>query len=104
VTWAKVRAAPDEVGLNALTGEFGNLLVQGVADPLRVTRLTLQHAASVAAPLLTTEAVVAEQLVARPGAVIAPGLGDLAEGLASVVAGVRLRGIRAGPRTCIGVL
>jgi chaperonin GroEL len=78
----QVRAAPDEVGLNALTGEFGNLLVQGVADPLRVTRLTLQHAASVAALLLTTEAVVAEQLVAQPGAVIAPGLGDLAEGLA----------------------
>jgi len=32
--------------------------------------------------LLTTEAVVAEELVAQPGSVIAPGFGDLAEGLA----------------------
>jgi chaperonin GroEL len=78
----QVRAMPDTDGLNALTGEFGNLLEQGVADPVRVTRLTLQHAASVSALLLTTEAVVAEQLVAQPGAVIAPGFGDLAEGLA----------------------
>jgi chaperonin GroEL len=78
----QVRAMPDTDGLNALTGEFGNLLEQGVADPVRVTRLTLQHAASVAALFLTTEAVVAEQLVAQPGAVIAPGFGDLAEGLA----------------------
>jgi chaperonin GroEL len=78
----QVRAMPDTDGLNALTGEFGNLLEQGVADPVRVTRLTLQHAASVAALLLTTEAVVAEELVAQPGAVIAPGFGDLAQGLA----------------------
>ena len=78
----QVRAMPDTDGLNAMTGEFGNLLEQGVADPVRVTRLTLQHAASVAALMLTTEAVVAEELPAQPGAVIAPGFGDLAEGLA----------------------
>jgi hypothetical protein len=41
---------------------------------------TLQHAASVAAQLLTTEAVVAEELMAQPGAIVAPGFGDLAEG------------------------
>jgi chaperonin GroEL len=73
---------PETDGLNALTGEFGDLLSQGVVDPVRVTRLTLQHAASVAALLLTTEAVVAEQVIAQPGAVLAPGFGDLAEGLA----------------------
>jgi chaperonin GroEL len=78
----QVRATPESHGLNALTGDFGNLFDQGVVDPVRVTRLTLQHAASVAALMLTTEAVVAEQLVAQPGAVIAPGFGDLAEGLA----------------------
>jgi chaperonin GroEL len=78
----QVRAMPDTDGFNALTGEFGNLLEQGVADPVRVTRLTLQHAASVAALLLTTEAVVAEQLVAQPGAVVATAFGDLADGLA----------------------
>jgi chaperonin GroEL len=78
----QVRAMPETDGLNALTGEFGDLLSQGVVDPVRVTRLTLQHAASVAALLLTTEAVVAEQVIAQPGAVLAPGFGDLAEGLA----------------------
>ena len=78
----QVRAMPDGEGLNALTGEFGDLFELGVIDPVRVTRLTLEHAASVAALLLTTEAVVAEGLIAQPGAVIAPGFGDLAEGLA----------------------
>ena len=47
-----------------------------------MTRLTIQHAASVAALMLTTEALVAEELIAQPGAVIAPGFGDLAQGLA----------------------
>jgi chaperonin GroEL len=78
----QVRVAPGSHGLNALTGAFGDLFEQGVIDPVRVTRLSLQHAASVAALLLTTEAIVAEQLVAQPGAIIAPGFGDLAEGLA----------------------
>jgi chaperonin GroEL len=83
------RGAIDEVrsmatggGLNALTGEFGDLLEGGVIDPVRVTRLTIENAASVAALLLTTEAVVAEELLAQPGAILAPGFGDLAEGLA----------------------
>ena len=78
----QVQEMPAGEGLNALTGKLGSLIEDGVVDPLRVTRLTLQHAASVAALLLTTEAVVAEELVAQPGAVIAPGFGDLAEGLA----------------------
>jgi chaperonin GroEL len=78
----QVRAMEPGHGLNALTGEFCDLFEDGVIDPLRVTRLTIQHAASVAALMLTTEALVAEELVAQPGAVIAPGFGDLAEGLA----------------------
>jgi chaperonin GroEL len=78
----QVRAMPDGHGLDALTGEFGDLHEKGVIDPVRVTRLSLEHAASVAALMLTTEAVVAEELIAQPGAIIAPGFGDLAEGLA----------------------
>jgi chaperonin GroEL len=78
----QVRAMPPGHGLNALTGEFVDLFADGVIDPLRVTRLTIEHAASVAALMLTTEALVAEELVAQPGAIIAPGFGDLAEGLA----------------------
>ncbi len=78
----QVGAMPAGHGLDALTGEFGDLYEKGIVDPVRVTRLSLEHAASVAALLLTTEALVAEELIAQPGAVIAPGFGDLAEGLA----------------------
>ena len=42
----QVLAAPDGHGLNALTGEFGDLFEKGVIDPVRVTRLSLEHAAS----------------------------------------------------------
>jgi len=78
----EVRTMAPGHGLNALSGEFVDLFEDGVIDPLRVTRLTIQHAASVAALMLTTEALVAEELIAQPGAIIAPGFGDLAEGLA----------------------
>jgi len=78
----QVAAMPEGHGLDALSGEFGDLFEKGVVDPVRVTRLSLEHAASVAALLLTTEALVAEELIAQPGAVVAPGFGDLAEGLA----------------------
>jgi chaperonin GroEL len=78
----QVKAMPDGHGLDAVTGEFGDLVEKGVIDPVRVTRLSLEHAAAVAALLLTTEALVAEELIAQPGAVVAPGFGDLAEGLA----------------------
>ena len=76
----QVRTMPPGHGLNALSGEFGDLFDDGVIDPLRVTRLTIEHAASVAALMLTTEALVAEELIAQPGAIIAPGFGDLAGG------------------------
>ena len=78
----QVKAMREGHGLDALTGEFGDLFENGVVDPVRVTRLSLEHAASVAALMLTTEALVAEEIIAQPGAIIAPGFGDLAEGLA----------------------
>ena len=78
----QVKAMREGHGLDATTGEFGDLFEKGVIDPVRVTRLSLEHAASVAALMLTTEALVAEELIAQPGAIIAPGFGDLAEGLA----------------------
>ena len=78
----QVLEMPEGHGLNALSGDFVDLFDDGVIDPLRVVRLTIQHAASVGALLLTTEALVAEELMAQPGAIIAPGFGDLAEGLA----------------------
>ena len=49
------------IGLNAATGEFTDLLKAGVIDPAKVTRSALQNAASIAALLLTTEAIVADK-------------------------------------------
>jgi chaperonin GroEL len=78
----RVRGLPAGQGLNALTDEWGDMIAGGVVDAAKVTRSALQSAVSVAALLLTTEALVAEELVAQPGAILAPGFGDLAEGLA----------------------
>jgi chaperonin GroEL len=57
----RVESEKGKVGLNALTGEFEDLLKVGVIDPAKVTRSALQNAASVAALLLTTEATVADK-------------------------------------------
>jgi chaperonin GroEL len=49
------------IGINAATGEFEDLLKAGILDPAKVTRSALQNAASIAALLLTTEALVADK-------------------------------------------
>jgi chaperonin GroEL len=56
-----VRALEGPNGFNAQTGEYEDLLATGIADPAKVTRSTLQNAASIAALLITTEALVAEK-------------------------------------------
>ncbi|GAA4568423.1 chaperonin GroEL [Planotetraspora kaengkrachanensis] len=48
-------------GLNAATGEYGDLVAQGVIDPVKVTRSAVQNAASIAGMLLTTEALVVDK-------------------------------------------
>lgn len=60
--WAvkEVEKAPGNVGLNALTGVFEDLVAAGVIDPVKVTRSALQNAASVAMMILTTEALVTD--------------------------------------------
>ena len=58
---ARVKDAKEtNFGFNAETGEYGDLTKQGVIDPAKVTRLALQNAASIAALMLTTEALVCE--------------------------------------------
>ncbi|NIL95109.1 MAG: chaperonin GroEL [Woeseiaceae bacterium] len=47
-------------GFNAATGEYGDMIAEGILDPTKVTRYALQNAASVSGLLLTTEAMVAE--------------------------------------------
>jgi chaperonin GroEL len=53
-----VKEAADNVGFNAATGVFEDMIAAGIIDPVKVTRSALQHAASVASMLLTTEALV----------------------------------------------
>ncbi|CPQ74161.1 chaperonin GroEL [Staphylococcus aureus] len=55
----RLKNADPGVGFNAATNEWVNMLEAGIVDPTKVTRSALQHAASVAAMFLTTEAVVA---------------------------------------------
>ncbi|MFE5407756.1 chaperonin GroEL [Microbacterium sp. NPDC056569] len=57
----KVSELPLGHGLNAATGEYGDLFQQGIIDPAKVTRSALQNAASIAGLFLTTEAVVADK-------------------------------------------
>jgi chaperonin GroEL len=78
----RIRSLPLGTGLNALTGEEGDMLAFGIIDPLKVTRSALQSAASVVSLLLTTDALVIEEVIGQPGAIMAPGFGDLAEGMA----------------------
>jgi chaperonin GroEL len=56
----QVKAGKGAYGYNAASGEFGDMLEEGILDPTKVTRLALQNAASVAGLLLTTEVMIAE--------------------------------------------
>lgn len=58
---SKVTELPAGHGYNAATGEYIDLIAAGVIDPVKVTRSALQNAASIAAMLLTTEALVVEK-------------------------------------------
>jgi chaperonin GroEL len=57
----KVKSSKGNVGLNASTGETVDLVKEGVIDPAKVTRSTVQNATSIASLVLTTEALVAEE-------------------------------------------
>jgi chaperonin GroEL len=65
-------------GFNAATGEYGNLVKQGVIDPAKVVRTALQDAASVAGLLITTEAMVAEK-PKKKGPAMPPGAGGMGD-------------------------
>ncbi|MFF1376494.1 chaperonin GroEL [Streptomyces sp. NPDC058308] len=57
----KVRNLTVGHGLNAATGEYVDMIAEGILDPAKVTRSALQNAASIAALFLTTEAVIADK-------------------------------------------
>jgi chaperonin GroEL len=71
----KVRDLPAGQGLNAATGEYGDLIAQGIVDPVKVTRSAVRNAASIAALLLTTETIVAERPAEEDNAQAAGGHG-----------------------------
>jgi chaperonin GroEL len=57
----RVAALPPGQGLDAATGEYGDLIAGGIVDPVKVTKAALRNAASIAAMVLTTEALVVEK-------------------------------------------
>ena len=61
VVVAAIGDLPVGHGYNAATGEYGDLIGQGVIDPVKVTRSAVQNAASIAGMLLTTEVLVTEK-------------------------------------------
>jgi chaperonin GroEL len=61
VVVAKIATLPAGHGFNAATGEYGDLMAQGIIDPVKVTRSAVQNAASIAGMLLTTETLVVEK-------------------------------------------
>ncbi|MCG1434665.1 chaperonin GroEL [Staphylococcus epidermidis] len=71
----RLKHAEAGVGFNAATNEWVNMLEEGIVDPTKVTRSALQHAASVAAMFLTTEAVVAS--IPDPENNEQPGMGGM---------------------------
>ena len=71
----RLKHAEAGVGFNAATNEWVNMLEEGIVDPTKVTRSALQHAASVAAMFLTTEAVVAS--IPEPENNEQPGMGGI---------------------------
>ncbi|GIN23384.1 MAG TPA: chaperonin GroEL [Bacillus bacterium] len=65
------------IGFNAANGEWVNMIDAGIVDPTKVTRYALQNAASVAAMLLTTEAVVADKPEENAGGAGMPDMGGM---------------------------
>jgi chaperonin GroEL len=60
VVVARVRELGEGTGFNAATGEYGDLLQQGVIDPVKVTKAALGNASSIASMVLTTDSAVVE--------------------------------------------
>lgn len=63
---AKVKEAEKGVGFNAATGKYEDMVANGIVDPAKVTRSALQNAASIAALVLTTEAIVGDVPEEKP--------------------------------------
>ncbi|MBQ9428750.1 MAG: chaperonin GroEL [Clostridia bacterium] len=73
----KVKNSDKGVGFDAYNETYVDMMANGIVDPAKVTRSALQNAASIAATVLTTEAVVANQPEPEPAAPAAGGMGGM---------------------------
>jgi chaperonin GroEL len=73
--WQDPRPEKTSYGFNAQTGEYGDMIAMGIVDPVKVVRVALQDAASVAGLLITTEAMIAE--AAEEGRQLRPAMPDM---------------------------
>ncbi len=77
VVVARVKTESGNVGYNAATQQFEDLVAAGVVDPAKVVRTTVQNSASIAAMLLTTECLVADKPEKKEPAMPNPGMNDM---------------------------
>jgi chaperonin GroEL len=73
----EIEAAEGSIGMNAATGEMMDLIAAGIIDPAKVTRAGLQNAASIAAMVLTTECLVADEPEDDAGGMPGGGMGGM---------------------------
>lgn len=73
----QVKGGEGNYGYNAATGEYGDMLEMGILDPAKVTRSALEHAASVAGLMLTTEAMITDLPAKDDGAGAMAGMGGM---------------------------
>ena len=73
----EVKKNKGSYGFNVATGEYGDLIKDGVLDPAKVTRSALQNAASIAGLLLTTECMITEIPEREKPAMPSPGGGGM---------------------------
>ncbi|WP_205511791.1 chaperonin GroEL [Longitalea arenae] len=72
-----IKQGAGDYGFNARTEQYENLLAAGVIDPTKVSRVAIEHAASVAGMLLTTECVISDKPKKEAAAAPAPAMGGM---------------------------
>ncbi len=77
----KVKESEVGIGFDALTGNYVNMVAEGIIDPAKVTRSALQNAASIAGMLLTTESLIADQPEEESAPPAGGGMGGMGGGM-----------------------
>ena len=70
---AQAEQKSDRIGLNVMTGEYVDMVAAGIVDPAKVTRSAVENAASIAAMVLTTEAMITDKPEPEPAGGMPPG-------------------------------